>query len=89
ARTLHQGPVQVDGVSNFSHALTTLQAKGIKKDTVLIDDLDLNEDYIIDPKDMNVVIKEESTNQDYSSGLSRTIHLEVQKRKKKLSQLDQ
>ena len=52
-------------------------------------DLDLNEVYIIDPKDMNVVIQAESTNQDYTSGLSRTIHLEVQKRKKQLSQLDQ
>ncbi|BAP35773.1 hypothetical protein AS4_08330 [Acinetobacter guillouiae] len=88
-RTIHHGQVQVDGLSYFSHALTTLQAKGIKKVTVLIDDLDLNEVYIIDPKDMNVVIQAESTNQDYTSGLSRTIHLEVQKRKKQLSQLDQ
>ena len=36
-RTIHHGQVQVDGLSYFSHALTTLQAKGIKKVTVLIE----------------------------------------------------
>ena len=87
-RTIHHGQVQVDGLSYFSHALTTLQAKGIQKVTVLIDDLDLNEVYVVDPNDMNVVIQADATNQDYTSGLSRTIHLEVQKRKKQLSKLD-
>lgn len=88
-RTIHHGQVQVDGLSYFSHALTTLQAKGIKKVTVLIDDLDINVVYIIDPNDMNVVIQADSTNPDYTSGLSRTIHIEVQKRKKQLSEQDQ
>ncbi|RZG43275.1 Mu transposase C-terminal domain-containing protein [Acinetobacter wuhouensis] len=88
-RTIHHGQVQVDGLSYFSHALTTLQAKGVKKVTVMIDDLDLNEVYIVDPNDMNVVIQADSTNQDYTSGLSRIIHIEVQKRKKQLSKLDQ
>src|SRR5690606_36908123 len=54
ARIIHHGQVQVDGLSYFSHALTTLQAKGIKKVTVLINDLDLNEVYIVDPNDLNV-----------------------------------
>ena len=88
-RTIHHGQVQVDGLSYFSHALTTLQAKGIKKVTVLINDLDLNEVYIVDPNDLNVVIQADSTSQDYTSGLSRIIHIEVQKRKKQLSKLDQ
>jgi len=88
-RTINHGQVKVDGLSYFSHALTTLQTKGIKKVTVLIDDLDLNEVYIVDPNDKNIVIQANSTNQDYTSGLSRTIHLEAQKRKKQLSKQDQ
>lgn len=88
-RTINHGQVQVDGLSYSSHALTTLQAKGIKKVTVLIDDLDLNVVYVIDPNDMNVVIQADSTNPDYTSGLSRAIHLEIQKRKKQLSKQDQ
>ncbi|RKG29042.1 Mu transposase C-terminal domain-containing protein, partial [Acinetobacter tianfuensis] len=88
-RTIHHGQIQVDRLSYFSHALTTLQAKGIQTVTVLIDDLDLNEVYIVDPNDMNIIIQADSTNQDYTYGLSRAIHLEVQKRKKQLSKLDQ
>lgn len=87
-RSINHGQVRVDGISYFSHALTTLQAKGIKKVTVLIDDLNLNEVFIIDPDKKDVIIQADSTNQDYTFGLTRVTHLEVQKLKKIQSQSD-
>src|SRR5690606_14349260 len=81
-RSINHGQVRVDSISYFSHALTTLQAQGIKTVTVLIDDLNLNEVYVIDPNNKDVVIQADSTNQDYTFGLSRVTHLEVQKLKK-------
>ncbi|MEN3968409.1 Mu transposase C-terminal domain-containing protein [Acinetobacter sp. BWR-L5] len=87
-RSINHGQVNIDGISYCSHALTTLQAQGIKKVTVLIDDLNLNEVYVIDPYNKDVVIQADSTNQDYTFGLSRVTHLEVQKLKKFQSQSD-
>lgn len=87
-RSINHGQVRVDGISYFSHALTTLQAKGIKKVTVLIDDLNLNEVFIIDPDKKDVIIQADSTNQDYTFGLTRVTHLEVQKLKKIQSRSD-
>lgn len=87
-RSINHGQVRVDGISYFSHALTTLQAQGIKTVTVLIDDLNLNEVYVIDPNNKDVVIQADSTNQDYTFGLSRVTHLEVQKLKKAQSRSD-
>ena len=87
-RVINHGQVRVDGISYFSHALTTLQAQGIKTVTVLIDDLNLNEVYVIDPNNKDVVIQADSTNQDYTFGLSRVTHLEVQKLKKIQSRSD-
>lgn len=88
-RTIHNGQIQIDGLSYYSHALTTLQAQGVKKVTVLINDLNLNQVYIIDPNNLDVVVQADSTNQDYTDGLSRVTHLEVQKRKKRISKSDQ
>lgn len=87
-RSINHGQVRVDGISYFSHALTTLQAKGIKKVTVLIDDLNLNEVFIIDPDKKDVIIQADSTNQNYTFGLTRVTHLEVQKLKKIQSRSD-
>lgn len=87
-RHINHGQVRIDGISYFSHALTTLQAQGIKKVTVLIDDLNLNEVFIIDPTNKDIVIQADSTNQDYTFGLTRVTHLEVQKIKKAQSRSD-
>lgn len=87
-RNINHGQVRVDGISYFSHALTTLQAKGIKKVTVLIDDLNLNEVFIIDPNNKDIIIQADSTNQDYTFGLTRVTHLEVQKLKRIQSRSD-
>lgn len=87
-RSINHGQVRVDNISYFSHALTTLQAQGIKTVTVLVDDLNLNEVFIINPNNKDVVIQADSTNQDYTFGLTRVTHLEVQKLKKNQSQLD-
>lgn len=87
-RSLNHGQVKVDGIHYFSHALTTLQAQGVKTVTVLLDDLNLNEVYVIDPHNKDIVIQANSTNPDYTYGLSRVTHLEVQKLKKVQSRSD-
>lgn len=87
-RTIHHGQVTIDGIDYFSHMLTTLTAKGIKKVIVLINDLDLSNVYITNPLNNNNVIQADSTNQEYTFGLSRIAHLEAQKLKKRLSQSD-
>lgn len=87
-RSINHGQVRVDGLSYFSHALTTLQAQGIKTVTVLIDDLNLNEVYVVDPNNKDVVIQADSTNPDYTYGLSRVTHFEVQKLKKAQTRSD-
>ncbi|WP_343597730.1 Mu transposase C-terminal domain-containing protein [Acinetobacter sp.] len=87
-RNINHGQVIIDGLSYFSHALTTLKADGIKKVTVLVDDLDLSKVYIIHPDKKDLVIQADSTQPEYTYNLSRSVHLEVQKRKKQMSESD-
>ncbi len=87
-RTIHNGQVQIDGLTYYSHALTVLEAKKIKKVTVLIDELNLNEVYVLSPNDKQVVIQANSTNPEYTVHLSRLVHLEVQSRKKRMADSD-
>ncbi|MEG2922173.1 MAG: transposase, partial [Acinetobacter sp.] len=56
--------------------------------TVLVDDLNLNEVYILSPKQKQVVIQADSTKPEYTRNLSRAVHLEVQKRKKLMADSD-
>ncbi|NDY14482.1 transposase [Acinetobacter baumannii] len=87
-RTINHGQVQIDGLAYYSHALKVLEAKRIKKVTVLVDDLDLNIVYILSPNDKQVVIQADSTNPEYTQNLSRIVHLEVQGRKKLMADSD-
>lgn len=87
-RTIHNGQVQIDGLTYYSHALNVLEAKKIKKVTVLIDELNLNEVYVLSPNDKQVVIQANSTNPEYTVHLSRLVHLEVQSRKKRMADSD-
>lgn len=87
-RNIHHGQVTIDGLAYYSHALTTLTANGIKKVIVLIDDLDLSKVYILHPDEKDIVIQADSTNLEYTKGLSHHTHLEVQKRKKLMTELD-
>lgn len=87
-RTIHNGQVTIDGLSYFSHALTTLQADGIKKVTVLINDLNLSKVFITHPDKKDQVIQADSINPEYTHQLSHLTHLEVQKRKKLMTESD-
>lgn len=88
-RIINHGQVTIDGLSYFSHALTTIKSNGCSKVQVLIDDLDLSKVYITDPLNNNSVIQADSTNQTYTFKLSHVTHLETQKLKKKMSLADQ
>ncbi len=88
-RAINHGQIKVDGLSYYSHALTTLEAEGIKKVTVLIDDLNLNKVFITHPDKKDLIIQADSTNPEYTHNLSRLTHIEVQKRKKVMTKVDE
>lgn len=87
-RTINNGQVIVDGLSYFSHALTTLQVDGVKKVIVLVNDLNLSKVFITHPDKKDLVIQADSTNPEYTHNLSHLTHLEVQKRKKQMTESD-
>lgn len=87
-RSINHGQVIVDGLAYYSHALTTLKASGVKKVTVLVNDLDLNTVYVVNPYKKDLFIQADSTNPDYTQSLSHSAHIEVQKRKKLMSESD-
>ncbi|MEO2219631.1 Mu transposase C-terminal domain-containing protein [Chromobacterium vaccinii] len=87
-RTIHRGRVVVDHIEYFSHALATLEALKETRVTVLINELDLHEVYIEHPSERGVLIRAESTNPDYTHGLTWYEHQEAQKHKAALTESD-
>lgn len=87
-RTIQSGRVRCDNIEYFSHALATLQAAGHSQVKVLIDDLNLHTVLIEHPEAPNELILAESTNPDYTTGLTRYMHEEAQRIKKALSDSD-
>lgn len=87
-RTIQHGRVRSDGIEYFSHTLSTLRAGGEKAVTVLIDDLDLNSVLVQHPSEKGVLIRAMSTKPDYTTGLTRYMHEEAQKIKKRLAEDD-
>lgn len=87
-RTIQHGRVQVDGIEYFSHALATLQAQGIDRVTVLVNDLNLNTVLIQHPTEKDTFILAESTDPEYTVGLDCYMHAESMRIKKSFSQAD-
>ncbi len=87
-RTIQQGCVQINGLHYYSHALCTLELQKISKVTVLIDELDLSHVFVIHPSQKNTVILAESTEPEYTSGLTSYAHQEAQKIKQELTRSD-
>ncbi|WP_137009837.1 Mu transposase C-terminal domain-containing protein [Aquitalea aquatilis] len=87
-RTIHRGRVVVDHIEYFSHALATLEALKETRVTVLVNELDLHEVYIEHPSERGVLIRAESTNPDYTHGLTWHEHQEAQKIKAALTESD-
>ncbi|QBC42592.1 Mu transposase C-terminal domain-containing protein [Iodobacter fluviatilis] len=88
-RNIHKGRVLVDGIEYFSHALATLEAIGDKRVIVLVDELNLHEVYIEHPSQPSTLILAESTNPEYTIGLTQYEHQEAKKIKAALTASDQ
>lgn len=87
-RTIQHGRVQVDGIEYFSHSLATLQAQGIDRITVLVNDLNLHSVLIQHPIEKDTFILGESTDPEYTVGLDCYMHAESMRIKKAWSQAD-
>lgn len=87
-RHIHHGRVLVDGIEYFSHALATLEELGESQVTVLIDELELQTVYVEHPLERGTLILAESTNPEYTQGLTWHAHQEVKKIRKELSKAD-
>lgn len=87
-RSIHKGRVLIDGIEYFSHALATLEAMGEARVTVLVDELDLHTVYVEHPSERGTLILAESTNPDYTQGLTWYAHQEVKKLRKEMTKSD-
>lgn len=87
-RSIHKGRVLIDGIEYFSHALATLEAMGETSVTVLVDELDLHYVYVEHPSERSMLILAESTNPDYTLGLTWYAHQEVKKLRKEMTKAD-
>lgn len=84
-RTIHNGAVTFDYLVYASHALAVLEGEAV---TITVDELDLSFVYVQHPKKRDVFIKAESTNPQYTAGLTIYEHRETLKIKKELSKKD-
>ncbi|MBW7569079.1 DDE-type integrase/transposase/recombinase [Chromobacterium subtsugae] len=87
-RSIHKGRVLIDGIEYFSHPLATLEVMGETRVTVLVDELDLHSVYVEHPSERGTLILAESTNPDYTLGLTWYAHQEVKKLRKEMSKAD-
>lgn len=86
--SINRGRVRQDNLAWFSHALQTLNSTHKGKVVVLIDDMDLSKVYVEDPRSKGAFIVAESTDPEYTNGLTRTVHQEVRDKVKRMSDRD-
>jgi putative transposase len=87
-RSIHGGRVQFEGLHYYSHALISLEAQGHSKITILIDELNLQTVFFEDPSLIGEYLMAESTDPEYTDGLTIFAHMETMKIKKALSDAD-
>jgi len=87
-RSIHKGRVLIDGIEYFSHALATLEEMGETRVTVLVDELNLHTVYVEHPSERGTLILAESTNPDYTHGLTWYAHQEVKKLRDEMTKAD-
>ncbi len=86
--SINKGQVRQFKLTWFSHALRTLEAKHKEKVTVLIDELDLSKVYVEHPDEKGTLILAESTEPEYTTGLSMWEHEQAQNQKKEMTEKD-
>lgn len=87
-RKIQNGKVLVDGIEYFSHALRTLEALGESSVTVLINELNLDSVLIQHPTEKETLILAESTDHEYTQGLTIYEHTEAKKIRREMTKSD-
>lgn len=87
-RTIQNGQVQIDYIHYYSHSLSALNAQGVTHVIALVNDLNLQDILIKNPLDDNHLITANSTDPEYTTGLTFYMHEEAQKIKKEMTALD-
>jgi putative transposase len=84
-RTIHNGTVVFEYLIYKSHALSVFEGESV---TVMVDELDLSSVYVQHPKSTGVTIKAESTDPEYTIGLTIYEHRESLKIREEMSKKD-
>lgn len=84
-RTIHNGRLQINYIEYFSHSLAGMSGEKV---TALVDELNLDSIYILHPRDNSISIKCESTDPEYTQGLSVYEHDEARKLRASVSRAD-
>lgn len=86
--SINKGRVRQLNLAWFSHALRTLESGYKGKVVVLIDEMDLSKVYVEDPRNKGILIVAESTDPEYTTGLTLSMHLAARKELKELTDRD-
>lgn len=84
-RLVRKGQVEVNSLHYYSHALTAYNGQEV---VVLVDELNLENVLVRDPKDSRTVYQANSTDPDYTHGLTQNQHVLAAAELKKLSDAD-
>jgi putative transposase len=87
-RTIQNGRVQYEGLYYYSHALPSLESSKSSKVTILIDELNLHTVFFENPSLKGEYLMAESTDPEYTNGLTLYEHIEAMKIKKEFSESD-
>lgn len=85
---IRKGRVTVKKLTYYSHALKTLEATFQGQVRVLVDELNLSEVLIEHPFDEGTLIQGDSTNPEYTSGLSMWEHEQIKKEMAEMTKKD-
>ena len=85
---IRKGRVTVKGLTYYSHALKTLELSWQEMVTVLVDELDLGNVLVTHPFEKGVLIQADSTNPEYTEGLSMWEHEQAKKELAQMTKAD-
>ncbi len=84
-KTVHNGKIVNKYIEYFSHSLSQYDGRSV---VALVDELNLDFVYVVHPEDKSIYIKCESTDPEYTRGLSMYEHEEAKKIKDEMSKSD-
>lgn len=87
-RTISNGQIQYENLFYYSHALKTLENKGLKKVIIYVNESDLSKIYVKPSSSNKEILEAISTDSQYTSNLTLTDHIDAQIIKKHIKEED-